>query len=446
MSKIIRLQVNNLLRISAAEIKPDGSPLVIVAGKNQQGKSSLLDSIAIALSGKDLPKEPIKRGAASASIILETDEYIVTRTFSQTGGAKLEVRDREGARLTSPQTKLDALYTRTTFDPLTFVHMKPLEQADTVRRIVGLDFAKEEEDRAKLYNDRTAIGRDLKSAQARRDGIQRDTSAPTAEISVAELAEKLEKAQQINRGIENRKTALSQMLAETDRKAAEVYEAEAAVEDAKRAVENAEGALQRAKIVLDNQRQKAEAESVALAEVKDEDTDGIRTQIQNAENTNQRVRANAGWDREHKEVTRLQGEQSRLTGLMEAIDSKKAKALESAKFPIDGLAFNESGVTFNGLAFEQASSAEKIRVSLAIAVALNPTLRVMLIKDGSLLDEDNLALIGTFAAEHDATVFLECVGNREDATVIIEDGQVASTPKADAKAKAKGDQLNLGAE
>src|SRR5687767_2826874 len=100
--RIIRLTVQNLLRVRAAEVTPDGA-LVIVAGNNDQGKSSLLNSIAIALSGKDLPAEPIRQGSASGHVILETDELIVTRRFSRSGGSTLEVRDKDGVKIMSPQ-------------------------------------------------------------------------------------------------------------------------------------------------------------------------------------------------------------------------------------------------------------------------------------------------------------------------------------------------------
>jgi hypothetical protein len=64
-----------------------------------------------------------------------------------------------------------------------------------------------------------------------------------------------------------------------------------------------------------------------------------------------------------------------------------------------------------------------LRVSVAIGLALNPKLRVLLIRDGSLLDEDSLRLIGEMAEKADAQLWIERV---EDggATVIIEDGSI----------------------
>jgi hypothetical protein len=59
-----------------------------------------------------------------------------------------------------------------------------------------------------------------------------------------------------------------------------------------------------------------------------------------------------------------------------------------------------------------------------MAMAMSPDLRVILIRDGSLLDSTNMALIEEMAAEHDYQVWLEVV--REDGAmgVVIEDGAV----------------------
>ena len=98
--------------------------------------------------------------------------------------------------------------------------------------------------------------------------------------------------------------------------------------------------------------------------------------------------------------------------------------MAAAAFPVVGLGFNDNGVTFNGVPFSQASSAEQLRVSVAMGLALNPTLRVVLIRDGSLLDDDSLAMVATMAAEKDSQVWIERVGHGEETSVVIEDGAV----------------------
>jgi hypothetical protein len=79
---------------------------------------------------------------------------------------------------------------------------------------------------------------------------------------------------------------------------------------------------------------------------------------------------------------------------------------------------------YNGLPLNQAGSAEQLRVATAIGIAQNPKLKALLIRDGSLLDDDNLALIKQVASEFKAMLWIERVGKGKEATVVIEDGEI----------------------
>ena len=50
--KINKLEIENVKRIKAVKIEPTANGLTIVGGKNNQGKTSVLDSIAWALGGE----------------------------------------------------------------------------------------------------------------------------------------------------------------------------------------------------------------------------------------------------------------------------------------------------------------------------------------------------------------------------------------------------------
>jgi recombinational DNA repair ATPase RecF len=52
--RIVKLQAENVKRLVCVEIEPSGN-LIVVGGKNGNGKTSLLDSIMMALAGKSAP-------------------------------------------------------------------------------------------------------------------------------------------------------------------------------------------------------------------------------------------------------------------------------------------------------------------------------------------------------------------------------------------------------
>lgn len=433
--KITRLTVSNLLRIKAAEVTPDGA-LVVVAGRNDQGKSSLLNSIALALSGKELPVMPIRQGAASGHVILQTETLTVTRRFSQTGGS-LEVRDADGAKITSPQTKLDELVSRTTFDPFEFTRQKPDEQLKTLKVIAGLDFDAINAEHHQVYNERTEVNRKAKIQEGKLQGITRDSTAPIEEVSVSTLMKELEAAQQTNRDNDDRRRALSDLNDELDSESDAIAEMTAGIEILEQQLQAKKHALKASTINLVDKTNVRDALKVAVAALNDADTETIAAQLRDADQTNQKVRDNAKWNEEHKTLIALQQQSQQMTERLNALASERDTKLKNANFPVEGLGFTESGVTFNDIPFEQAGTAMKIRTSIAIARSLNPKLPVMLIRDASLLDAELWQIVEEEAEKHGLQVWMEVVGTRDDATVVIEDGEVIDTPAANVKKKKK---------
>jgi hypothetical protein len=116
---------------------------------------------------------------------------------------------------------------------------------------------------------------------------------------------------------------------------------------------------------------------------------------------------------------------------MAARKEAKDQAIASAKMPVDGLSFGEDGVLLNGVPFEQASDAEQLRASVAIAAAMNPKLRVIRIRDGSLLDDDAMQALAAMAAERDLQIWIERVGEHVNTFgVVIRDGAVVAQAEA----------------
>ena len=62
--KINRLEIENVKRIKAVKLEPAQNGLTIIGGDNQQGKTSVLDSIAWALGGERYkPSQSTREGS-----------------------------------------------------------------------------------------------------------------------------------------------------------------------------------------------------------------------------------------------------------------------------------------------------------------------------------------------------------------------------------------------
>ena len=414
--RIVRLQSTNVKRLRCVEIRPDGS-LVIVGGKNAQGKSSVLDSIAYAFAGKRaIPAEPIRRGEKEAEIVVELDDLVVRRRFTPKD-SYLEVTNRAGVPQRSPQALLDRLVGELTFDPLSFSRQEPKSQLNTLKALVGLDFSDLDARRESAYEERRSVNRDLKNAEGQLTAAPFYLDAPSAVVSVADLAVELERRQATNQSNRDKHAKLEgerQKIADTEHMIA-VHEREIAEH---------EGQLVTLRTQLAAQVQNDKTIAAEVDQLQDANEQEIRDQIAGSEEANSQVRANVSYAALDATRTRLAGESIKLSTQIGSIDTAKETAVSDAAMPIAGLSLSDDGVTLNGLPLDQASSAEQLKTSVAIGLAMNPELRVLLVRDGSLLDEDNLRMLSEMAEAADAQVFSECVDPKDPSAVILEDGAV----------------------
>lgn len=409
--KVIKLTAENVKRLSAVEITPDGN-VVVISGRNGQGKTSVLDSIWFALGGAPAAKgttRPIRDGEKRAEVTVDLGDLVVTRTWDSRGTTQLTVENAEGARYKSPQQMLDGLVGRLSFDPLSFAQQAERDQLATLLSLVDLPFDPEQVDaeRRGLYEERTLTGREVKQLEGQLTGLAPAAAGvPEDEVDVTDLVERYNVViQEVERqrGLRRITQQRRHDVAETERRLAEVQ------------------------ALLDGQRRAlADAEKVEREQVSPPDPADLEDQIRRSGAVNLLVRQ----ARERREVERrLNAAHARYDGYSEsiaALDKAKADALAAAKLPVGGLGFDDDGVTFGGVPLKQCSAAEQLRVSLAMAMALNPTVRVIRITDGSLLDSDNMRLIEEMATAADFQVWIERVDESGTVGIVIEDGQVAA--------------------
>ncbi len=442
MHSLTRLQVENFKRISFVSITPQQRSFVI-AGVNDAGKSSVMDAIVCLLCGERLsPEQPIREGEDSAVICatLSGDmNYEVERTFSRKrSGAiisKLKVTGVDGA-VASPQSVLNAILGSNSiaFDPLAFCRMKSKEQSELLLQLAGVDLAAENTARAEIFSKRTSVVRDGKAAKARLGGMTRHEDAPEIEVSVADLMTELERREDVNAGNSKSRALLEAAGKEVEVAVGKVVIAEDAVVLARLGLEEVKGRLDATRNTLDKATLEAAGVRSAVDQLTDEGTDDIRQQINNAEAVNQQVRDNAAYVKAEHEVQALLDSHQSLTRQIESADAKKATTLAGLDLPIADLACDEEGVTLAGLPLGQASKSEQIKTGMAVGIAQNPGLKLMMIADGSLLGDDSLATIDAMADKAGMLVLIEYAmrneGDEVPCEIVIEDGTVRAATEA----------------
>lgn len=409
---IISLRAENILRLKAVHIVPDqGQPLTFIGGKNFQGKSSVLNAIQIAMGGTKGFVAPVRIGADQGDIVLELDDLTIKRTISAEGKETLVVTDRAGAKIKSPQKILDSLASKIAYDPLEFSRMDAAKQLDTLRKLVGIDFAPLNLKRKEIWDTREQKGRDGKSLASRVEAMPDHRDVPEQEVSVADLATKLQ--------------VILKKNAANDAIRTKINSAEQTAANARQEVLRAEEALRKAREVLVSADAGVlAAKALATDDLANSDTMEIQKQLADSDSINKRVRENAEKRKLMGEMIIARTEYADLTKQIGAVDKEKADLVANATFPVPELSFDENGIFYKSVPFSQASGAEQIVVSVAIGLALNPTLPVMLIRDGSNIDDDMMVVMGEMAAKSHAQIWIERVGDRDQTAVIIEDGMV----------------------
>lgn len=403
--KVIELHAENIKKLVAVDIRPDTN-LVQITGRNGQGKTSVLDALWWAIAGRrNIQANPIRSGAERAVIKLDLGEIKITRTFDrqEDGGytTGLKVEADTGSRFDKPQDVLNALFGTLAFDPLKFLRASPAEQFDMAKAFVpDFDFVANARARKDAFDSRTDTNRRAKEKRALAESIVLPPGAVPKPVNVSDLQAKLAEAAQINSTIAER--AGSRLRAQDQAKGLEERANQKRL-DAARLIEEAEADEMRAKAIYDQLAGSDEREPIDVAE--------IQAQLASATQTNaiaakaeQRKAANA-------EAQALEDQAAALTKSIEEMDAKKEKAIADAEMPIRGLAFGDEQVLLDGQPFEQASDAQQLRTSIAIASALSPKLRVIRVREGSLLDDQAMALLEAFADEHDMQIWIERVGS-----------------------------------
>lgn len=426
--RITKFTAENFKRLTAVEIDPKGD-VIELTGKNDAGKSSILDAIDVLIRGlAAAPDMPIRLGEDAAYIRCHLGELIAERRFTKKGST-LAITKADGARFPSPQAMFDGFLGALSFDPVEFANKDAKAQFEMLRALVKLDVDLEELDNLNRgdFARRTDINREAKGLRAQAEAIRIVDGLPDAPIDIAPLMDELTRAAQHNANIESRKMRRQKVAddAQGHRRHASDLMARAA-----RLRQEAEEIEAKAK-TADGQAEELE-QRLAQAEALPEpiDAEDLRRKIGIAQTDNKHIEAKLRRAQLETDAEAKEKQAKDITTQMEGREKAKRTAIAAAKMPIDGLGFADGMVTYNGVPFSQASSGGKIRVSLAIAMAANPKLRVILIRQGSLLDTDNFAIITEMAKARGYQVWIESVQAHGEMGVLIEEGRVAAVDGA----------------
>lgn len=420
MVKINELQIENVKRIKAVQITPSTEGLTVIGGKNNQGKTSVLDSIAWALGGdRYRPTSAAREGSVVPPHIKLTlsNGLVVERKGKN---SSLTVTDPEGKR--SGQQLLDEFVSQFAIDLPRFMDANDREKANILLRIIGVgeQLAQYETQETQLYNQRHAIGQiaDQKAKFAKE--MPYYEGVPQEPISASNLIKEQQDILARNGENQRKRDHLSEITHTKHRLFDELQRLEERI-----------SMLQQQKNELQEQWSDAAAqEEIArktVAQLIDESTAELEQSIRDIEEINRKVRANLDREKADEDAAQYKRQYENLTGQIETVRQNKLDLLNGADMPLSGLSVDNGRLLYNGFAWDNMSGSDQLKVATAIVRKLNPQCGFVLLDKLEQMDADTLTAFAEWLEENGLQAIATRVSTGGECSIIIEDGY-ASTP------------------
>lgn len=406
--KINQLEIENVKRIKAVQLEPSENGLTVIGGNNNQGKTSVLDTIAWALGGdRYKPSNPIRDGSLVPPRIKLTlsNGLVVERTGKN---STLKVTDPSGLR--SGQQLLNEFVDEMALNLPKFMAQSNREKADTLLRIIGIghtlnQLQQQEKD---LYNQRHTIGQiaDQKAKYAKELPFYPDV--PMEIVSAFDLIQ--------------RQQAILARNGENYRKRQLVNKLESISADLANRIERLH-----AEMADLEEKYRHNQEDLAIArksaeQLQDESTAELEQDIANVERINIKVRSNMDREKAEQDATHYKMQYEALTDKLEEVRKQKRDLLSGAALPLEGLSVEDGELTYHGKKWDGMSASDQLRVSTAIVRSLNPQCGFVLLDKLEQMDLQTLQEFGRWLEAQNLQAIATRVSRGGECAILIEDG------------------------
>jgi|GEM_PF-1454438 len=427
MAKLTKIHVENFKKIQLIEYTPKGN-VSFIGGMNEQGKSSLLDSISVLLQGKAIKiPQPVRTGAKRALISGEIisdswdafDDLIIQRSISKKGNWSIKVTQKAtGKTIKTPETFLKTIFGEP-LNPVEFINMSMKEKIEKLKKITGLDLSDLDLLEEQAYSARRDLKREIAQKKIILSNTKNTPDLPDEEIKTVELLKKYNEQKE-------KITAHEKKLKQSDEILAENKTAENQIDKLSEDIKKIKRHIRKGQDFIEENLEKYATLEAEINQFKPIDIEQTLLEVDEVDEKNKQIRENIKYKEVTAELLAIEKKQDFKNVELNRIRGERSARLAAINFPVQELSFNQENVLYKGLPFDkkQLSTEELLRISFLIAIAANPSLKNILIKEGSLLDQNNLQIISEIAEKENIHLFIEVVGEDYPAALIIENGQV----------------------
>lgn len=437
--KLLKASITNFKNIDYREVDLGGRSMIL-AGPNRIGKSSLLQALTSPINSKFMPIEPIKKGEEKGSIELTIggklhDEevlYTIGCYFSQEHQrGRIVLQDSEGHRISSSNKVFIDILGDISFDIFGFVRMARTDQGkhsdagvkkqiellkSLMPREILIQLHKLDTEYSKVFAERTEINSEVKylDAQIKNNAFTIEEIEKYNEpLKAEDVSAKIEEARKKNEMFGKAKSYVTEKdaikLSVQDDLIALLESA--SIKDTELEIQNK---------LFDLVENKAFACKNYMDKNPLIDLEVLNTEMNNISTHNLNVEKIKNLQAEELKLKGKQTDSETKTKRLEQIQAKKKTIFASSPLPVKGLEFNEEAVLYDGLPLneDQHPTSVLIGVGLRIGMALNPNLRLLIIREGSLLDKKSMDFILKTCEKNNYQVLIEVVKPEGDSLEI----------------------------
>lgn len=408
--KINKLEIENVKRIKAVKIEPTKDGLTIIGGKNNQGKTSVIDSIAWALGGdRYKPSQAAREGSVIPPNlhIVMSNGLVVERKGKN---SSLKVTDPNGNK--GGQQLLNEFVEQLALDLPKFMESSGKEKAHTLLQIIGVgdQLAALEKEEKELYNRRLAIGQ---IADQKKKFADEQTYYPEAPKELVSPSELIRQQQDIlARNGENQK------------KREQVEAIQQQVSMLREQIDEKEHQLKELKEKFEHVFHDLTIAQTSAKDLQDESTAELEESIANIEEINRKVRANMDKDKAEDDAREYKDQYNALTVEITDVRQKQIDLLKSAELPLPELSVKDGELIYKGQQWDNMSGSDRLKVSTAIVRKLNPKCGFVLLDKLEQMDTDTLNEFGHWLEQEGLQAIATRVSTGDECSIIIEDGYV----------------------
>ena len=417
--KINSLAIENVKRVKAVQMELAQNGLTVIGGRNGQGKTSVLDAIAWALGGDKF--KPSNAARDSSTIPPEIHIELSNGLIVERKGAKSNLRVIDPTGEKAGQKLLDSFIEKLALDLPKFMGMNSKDKANTLLQIIGIgdELAELDAKEAQRYNRRLEIGRIAKQKKSYADELAYYPDAPTEPVSASDLIKQQQEILAQNGENQRKREQLAKMTEEHETLIAQIAQLKESLEEAQAKQES---------LLAD-----METAQKTVAELVDESTEELETNIAQVDDINRKVRAN---QEKEKAQAELSAEYNGLTAEIEAVKEAKNELLNKADLPLLELGVKDGELIYKGQQWDGMSGAEQLMVATAIIRKLNPECGFVLMDKLEQMDQETLKEFSEWLTNEGLQVIATRVGTDDSCSIIIEDGYIKESAAQPAEPKA----------